>query len=313
MLTNQGSINWNSSYHTFSLQGGGQVENEGLFEVNANGPNWNQESGVCVPMSLTSGATLQVDDNGRLVIGAGSSLETAGTLRIGSGARLRLDNLSPARDLAFLPGCLCLGPGTIQLEGGNRVVLDGDVTLGGGLLNLLGTSSLADGSLDHRERGDGEPRSLSHIPRFPHGSWHADVDRRGRDLRDSGHPHADLRTINNAGGILAGTFINNGGVFNGGAPGHPLALRIIRVALPAAQRQTAPEIAGSVSSVVRSVVLDCVGAPGLRFRVETSIDLHHWRAVTANCQETSPGHFQVSAAVSDADQRFFRLREAAPN
>jgi len=312
-LTNRGNIYWNSAYQTFNLQGSGWVENEGLFELGGHS-GWNNESWFHVPMSVAAGATLQLDNSAWLVIGAGSSLDMAGTLNIGSSARLRLDSSSPPRDFTFLPGSVWLGSGTVQIQGSNRAVFDGDVTLNGGLLNLIENSSLAGTNL--LTIANGAAFGLDHSLTFP-GSITVDgaltLASSSVTFAIQGALTLDASgTLNNPGAIVAGAFVNNGGVINGHAPAlHPLVLRIIRAALPGALPHVGAETDAAVSPASRNVVLDCLGAPGQPFTVETSLDLVHWRSVEATCQETSLGHFRVSASAPEAARSFFRLRQAA--
>ncbi len=315
-LVNLGTMRWPSGYNTVALQGSGCVENEGLWEVGGYGGGWYNESWVRVPVSVTAGATLQLDDNARLAFGAGSSLGMAGTLLIGTNAQLHFDNSTPARDLTFLPGSAWSGPGTTLIDGTNRVVIAGNVTLGGGLLSLVGGSVLAGTNL--LTIANGATLQLDHSATFP-GSVTVDGT---LTLASSGVTFGiqgtltlgASGTINNPGAILAGAFADNGGAINGNAPaGHPLAVRIIRVALAASLGQSEVRTPFPASSGLRTVNLDCLGAPGQRFILETSLDLLQWRPITANFLETSPGRFHISAPVPDAPRRFFRLRIATPN
>src|SRR5258708_33956136 len=53
-------------------------------------------------------------------------LAVGGQLEIQSGARLRLDGSSPARDLTLAAGSTLSGPGTVQLEGSCRLGVPGE-------------------------------------------------------------------------------------------------------------------------------------------------------------------------------------------
>ena len=127
-LTNQGVMRWVSAYNVFNLNGSGRVENPGLWEIYADPiANYGSESGVRVPVNVPVGGKLLLSTNAVVNFAAPSSLSVAGELEVQSGARLRLDGSTPARDLTLAAGSALYGTGTIQIEGSCRLVVPGDL------------------------------------------------------------------------------------------------------------------------------------------------------------------------------------------
>ncbi|MCL4787023.1 MAG: carboxypeptidase regulatory-like domain-containing protein, partial [Verrucomicrobia bacterium] len=128
-LANLGTLRWISGNHAFTLQGSGRVENAGLWEVyqDPGCPTCTSESWVQVPVNVPVGGRLLVSTNADLLLRTSTGVLTiAGELEIQSGARLRLENSSPALDLTLLAGSTLSGTGTIQVDGSNRLVVPGD-------------------------------------------------------------------------------------------------------------------------------------------------------------------------------------------
>ena len=155
VLTNQGTLRWVSRNNVFNLQGGGRVENLGLWEVFADpaGPDNGAEATVNVPVNVAAGGKLLLSA-GWVNFTAPSSLTVAGELEVQSGGRLRVDGSTPARDLTLTAGSLLSGTGTIQLEGNNRLVVPGSLdTTVSIVLNGGGTRLVVPGTYTIRSSG----------------------------------------------------------------------------------------------------------------------------------------------------------------
>ena len=129
VLLNRGAMQWISAFNAFTLQGSGRVENEGLWEIfkDPNGSSGSGDANVHLPVHVPPGGKLLISTNGGVNFGEGSSLTIAGELEVQSGARLRLDSSTPARDLTLLSGSALNGAGAIQLEGSCRMLTPGDL------------------------------------------------------------------------------------------------------------------------------------------------------------------------------------------
>jgi hypothetical protein len=310
-LTNQGVMRWVSGYNVFNLNGSGRVENLGMWEIYADPLGYyGSESVVRVPVNVPVGGKLWLSTNAVANFSAPSSLSVAGELEVQSGARLRLDGSNPARDLTLAFGCVWSGMGTTLVEGANRVVLVGDQTLGGGTLNLYGSSSLVGTNLFII--ASGAAVGLDHSTTFP-GSLTVNgaltltaatilfnVD--GTLTLDTGG------VINNPGTIRVGVFANNGGIIVGNAPTIRTGLgplSIVGLTLTGGSQTQGREAMAAVSP---SAVLDCRGLPGQNFVVESSVDCVHWSRVPTAVQEYSPGRFRASVPMGNGGRLFFRLQ-----
>ncbi len=130
-LANQAKMTWVSRNNVFDLQGVGRIQNAGVWEIFAD-PG-------CPGCSAESIVRLPVEEAGLLLLSRGlvnftqpSSLTVSGQLNIEGDGRLRMDGSNPGRDLTLLNGSVLRGDGSIQVEGGNRMIAPGDLdtTLG---------------------------------------------------------------------------------------------------------------------------------------------------------------------------------------
>jgi hypothetical protein len=314
-LTNNGAMRWISHFNTFDLQGSGRVENLGSWEVFADPacPTCGGESVVRVPVIVPAGGKLLLTTNGFVNFTASSSLSVAGELELLSGARLRLDSSTPARDLTLAAGSVLSGAGTILLEGGNRVALTSDVALGTGLLDMTGNSSiagaftltLAPGSTLRFDHSSTLPGSLTVNGTLLIASSSVTLTINGiLTLQPTG-------ILNNPGTVRVGAFVNNAPPDNiignapvaisGFAPPQINGIQVVSLAAVGVQK-------AQLENSVRAVWIEWIGAAGQRFVLETSSDLKRWQETTATVVELVPGSYQARLSLPPNAHHFFRLR-----
>ena len=141
-LTNRGTLQFYSRDVNTYLSGSGRVENAGLLVVYPVGGNGGQAQ-IRLPIDVAATGRLLVATNAFMTFYAGSSLVAAGPVEVQDGGRLSFANDSPAHDITLLAGNAIMGPGTLQLNGNNRLVMGGDVTVD--LLLQLNDNSVATG------------------------------------------------------------------------------------------------------------------------------------------------------------------------
>ena len=307
-LTNLGTLHWVSRNNSFDLQGSGRVENLGLWEIFADpaNPNGGAESVVRVPVNVPVGGKLLVSA-GLVNFTSGSSLTVTGQLEVDTGGLLRLDSSGPARDLTLQPGNITSGGGTLQFEGGNRLVLNGSATLGIGIVNFFGSSSIA--GANTLTIPSGSIVTFDHTSTIP-GSVTVDgtlaVSTATVTLTISGTMTLDATgVLNNPGTMQASVFVNNGGTINGNAPTTGFSAMLKITSLKWGDISTPPVPLASTPVIV----LTSSGPAGQKIGVEMSSDMIHWNNVSATVEETTPGSYRIKVSGAPiADRLFFRLR-----
>jgi hypothetical protein len=270
------------------------------------------------------GAKLLVSTNAQADFTAGSSLTVAGQLEVQDGTRLRLDGNTPARDVTLVAGSSMIGHGTIRFEGNNRLLLLANATVGTGLLDFSGTSTIAATNLLLTI-------ASGSTARFDHSATIVGSVTVDGTLTLTGVPITLAITqtltldptgvLNNSDTIRVGVFVNNNGKVNGNAP---VVVGPVQQALTL--DSTAPLIdhvqvfllqpRGRTSStpVMRSagsVILTWQASPGSSFSVESSTELKRWTPVQATVLENSPGEYHATIVLSGSDSAFYRLRSVA--
>jgi hypothetical protein len=199
----------------------------------------------------------------------------------------------------------------VQLQGGSRLVAQGEVKLGGGLLSLLESSDMAgDGNVI---LGSGSTLRLDHGIGFS-GSLAVD----GTLTLTSGSVVFDLAgtlalgasgTINNPGRIEVGGFVDLGGTLVGNAPvirpGGGVQISGIQLNGVGAVPQNWSSTEGLFPRV--TVVVDCRGPAGSVLSLETSFDLRVWHTTAAAAEALAPGEFRLTVTVPAQGHQFFRL------
>ena len=317
-LTNAGSMLWVTRYNTFDLQGIGRVENQGLWELYGDQgcPGCASESVVRVPVNVAVGGKLLMDTNTFVNFSAGSSLTVSGDLEVQSGARLRVDGTNPARDMTLQAGSLTAGGGTLQLEGGCRLVYVGDTTLKFGLVDFKNSSSVFGSNLLTIAAGS--------LVRFDHSSTLSGpvtvagsfaFNNAAASLRINGLLTLKVAgVITNSGTLSVAALVDEGGSIVGNAPvivaGNvpslgatvPVLLRIEQ-ALPS--NSQAKALAKPANA---SMVLKWTASQGNQFGIEVTTDLRVWTNQPAVITEPTAGSFQAALPVDGAVVRFYRLR-----
>jgi hypothetical protein len=316
-LTNLGVMRWISGNNAFTLQGSGRVENAGLWEVHQDPgcPTCNTESWVQVPVNVPVGGKLLLSTNADLLLrGGAANLTVGGELEIQSGARLRLENASPAMDLTLLAGANLRGMGTVLVQGANRVVLAGDVLCAVGLLDMTGSSSItgphrltigANGSLrfDHNSTIFG---SLAVQGGLIVASAGVTLTINGTLTLESGS------LLNNPGTVRVGALVNLGGTIIGKTPevlGGRFSIQAITLAIVSEAVPSQPAGAAPRASAATIVTLECRVPAGRQFIVEASTDLQRWDGIDADIAEITPGVFRATLRVHDVPHCFYRLRQ----
>jgi hypothetical protein len=230
-----------------------------------------------------------------------------------SGARLRLEGTTPARDLTLAAGSVTGGSGTLRFEGGNRLVLSADMTLNFGLVDFLGSSSLVSSNtlsvasnaavrFDHNATING-PVIVSGTLTLDNIS--ATLRINARLTLNSG------AKLNNSGTISVVAFTDNGGTIVGNIPvvvaGIPAPLRIEQIQLRDPETPSPLGTDGS-GTPNRFLILKWYAAAGAQFRIESTTDARTWTDLPAVIIESSPGAFQVKLPAEGAGARFYRLR-----
>jgi hypothetical protein len=313
-LTNAGTLRWVSDNNAFDLGGSGRVENAGLWEVftDPGCPTCASEAVVRVPVNVPVGGKFLLSTNAHVNFTAGSSLTVGGQLEVQSGARLRLDSSNPARDLALAAGSSLLGAGTITLEGDNRVVLLGNVSVATALLDFTGASTIAGTNL--LTIAPGSTVRFDHTATIP-GSVTVNgtltLTGSPRTLTMSGTLTLELTgVLNNSDTIRVGVLVNNGGQINGNAPVvvgpavQPLRIDHIQFSPPTWSGKTPVPAISSPGTVI----LTWRARPGARFFIEASVGFRSWAELPATVLETSPGAFRATLVLTGSAARFYRLR-----
>ncbi|MBM3883825.1 MAG: LamG domain-containing protein, partial [Verrucomicrobia bacterium] len=125
VLTNLGILRMSSRDEWTEINGSGRVENAGVMAVGAQGIGGYQ-AGVRLPVNVAASAQLLVRTNAHLNFRASSSLTSAGTVEVQTGALLLFENENPARVFTVEAGCRLLGEGILRFNGGNRLVMNGE-------------------------------------------------------------------------------------------------------------------------------------------------------------------------------------------
>ena len=314
-LTNRGTMRWVSGCNRVDLQGSGRVENLGLWEMfQDTACNNGSESLVRVPVNVPVGGELLLSTNAQVDFTAGSSLTVEGQLEIQSGARLRLDGNSPARDLALFAGSSLGGAGTIRIEGNNQLNLLGDALVGVSLLDFSGASTIA--GTNTLSIAPGSTMRFDHTATIP-GSVTVDgtltLTGSPLTLTVTGTLTLDSTGIlNNSDTIRVGVFVNNGGQINGSPPvvvgpaAQPLRIDHIQLSLPVSNGPAPAPAASSPGTVT----LAWRAVPGTHFFIEASSGLKRWVELPATVIETKPGVFQATVVLNNSRVQFYRLRIA---
>jgi hypothetical protein len=253
-----------------------------------------------------------VSTNAQVDFTLGSSLTVGGQLEIQSGARLRLDSNSPARDLTLAAGSSLSGAGVILFEGSNHLLLLADVSIGTGLVDFTGASTIAGTNILTIAGGS--------TVRFDHTAITAGSVTVDGALTIVGSPVTltisrtltldSIGILNNSDTVHVGAFVNKGGVINGSAPVvigptvQPLPIDRIQILHVASGGQSA----SPAVTAPGTVVLTWRAQPGTRFIIESTAGLETWVQKPATVREISPGVFQGSIILSNAKARFYRLQ-----
>jgi hypothetical protein len=314
VLTNLGTLRWVSRYNTVNLQGSGRVENLGLWEFYRDPVNdFGSESVVGVPVTVPAGGRLLLSTNALVVFTQPSSLTVGGELEVQAGARLRLDGSTPARDLMLLPGSTETGPGTVLVEGANRVLLEGNVNWGIGLLDMTSAShiagnlplSIAPGAALRFDHTSTITNSISVDGTLSTASSGVTLTVNGTlTLNASG-------TLNNPGTIKAGTFTNNGGTINGNPPApvtsSPAGLRIMNLSVGEPPTGNVERMHPFVAP--DRITITWTGLPGRQFNLQTSDDLVHWDNIPVLIEQVGGNLYRASLSFPSKTHQFFRIRE----
>jgi len=197
------------------------------------------------------------------------------------------------------------GTGTVIFEGGNQLLLGGNVLLGGNAWQFTQSSSIAGGGV--LTIGPGATVSVDHSSTYP-----GSITVKGTFALtgnssvfgvDGALSLDAVGTINNAGVIHASSFVNGGGTIVGNTPttSAPLVISSIRLG------STALRPLSTGSSEI--ITLVWTGPAGAGYVVESTGDFTSWTASAAQITILSPSRYQARISIpTHGSVNFFRIR-----
>jgi hypothetical protein len=215
--------------------------------------------------------------------------------------------------VTLLTGSVLSGGGTLQLDGNNRLVVNGDASLPEGTWDFQGSSRIVSSGLltvgpnallriDHSTTLPG-PLDVAGTLTLVNSSTLFQIDGT-LTLESTG-------TLNNPASIRVKAFANKSGVIHGNAPtisGTP-NLPGIRASPITVLTDLVQDSGGVRWKVSRSFTLSWSAAPDGQFIVQESEDCIHWRSASIPLYQTAPGEYRAPVEMNQAAQRFFRVQQ----
>ncbi len=313
-LTNHGILRMISRDVNTTISGTGSFVNHGQFHVypQGGGGGWAR---VHLPLTTSASGQTQVDGGARLGFGEGGTFTLAGTAHIDGGGLIQFWNAGPPRDLTLLTGAQWTGAGQIDFLGSNRLVVTGNATLAGGLMNLAQSSTMdGTGTLTVLA---GATLLWDHAVTFPgsivlHGTLHA-VSGTSRIAGTLTLQPGGL--LRNPVALEVGAYVDQVGTVEGALPivigfgPGSVDFRIDSIAFQ--DPLSGVRRAAALTVVTGPVVIECRGPEGRNLLLEESSDLQRWLPVEAIVVEVTPGHYRARVESTDPTEsplRFFRVR-----
>jgi uncharacterized protein (AIM24 family) len=315
-VTNRGTLRQVANYYASIISGSGRIVNEGLMDLTVGyGGYQDAQASLNVPVNIASGGRFRLNSGGYVRLANDGVLSVAGELEVQSGARLRYEYNGVPRDLVLLAGGSITGSGVTLIEGANRLTVEGDASLAGGTVQLLGSTTAAGTGLFTVQTN--ATLYVDHSLTMP-----GSVDLYGTltvanastTFQITGALTLEATSVlNNPGTVRVGGFVNLGGTVNGNAPVllgglAAVTIRINRLQLGAGDGLPGRLQAGNSSSLAVTTVLSWTSPAGRAFTVESSTDLRHWSYVPANIAEISPGEYQARPTDISASASFYRIK-----
>ncbi len=316
VLTNRGTVQMSSRDRNTYLQGTGRMENEGVVrvgQVNAGcGGGCGGWAHVSLPVVQAVIGRWLVDENAWTLFRGGSGFTNAGTLEVRSGGLMSFANEAPPATVVFLAGAAAEGVGAVEMA--TPVVVEGEADWGGWFVTMKpGVSMTGSAGVGNRPGGRIQVTTSLTVPGDLTIGGVLDVNA-GVTLTVPG----TLRllaggTINNQGTIVPGTFVNEGGIVNGGPLGlrGPVSIAIEELRLPSAPGEgTVRALRGPSGGGMEGFVLRWRGPAGRSFEVESSVDVRSWGKRVADVRELGAGLYEARLPGSLGVREYFRVRMA---
>lgn len=253
-----------------------------------------------------------VDENAWTLFRGGSGFTNAGTLEVRSGGLMSFANEAPPATVVFLAGAAAEGVGAVEMA--TPVVVEGEADWGGWFVTMKpGVSMTGSAGVGNRPGGRIQVTTSLTVPGDLTIGGVLDVNA-GVTLTVPG----TLRllaggTINNQGTIVPGTFVNEGGIVNGGPLGlrGPVSIAIEELRLPSAPGEgTVRALRGPSGGGMEGFVLRWRGPAGRSFEVESSVDVRSWGKRVADVRELGAGLYEARLPGSLGVREYFRVRMA---